>query len=332
MRSSRLMMIKKRQALEESNATKTGFNSEERNPYFFKIIVSPLAQKSSLRIPVGFVKKYGEQLSDDIFLNVPNSEKPWKVEIKKENTDMSLGKGWQDFMEFYSLEYGHLLVFRLDGGLQSHFYVLILDKSGTEIDYPVRSSHVSNRSADSRLLKRDVTEDHSHHTEETDDVSLETLDESSPKINTFDSVINLDTSDSDDDVEGLSFKSKGNDEISPEMRKKNLKKKLDSLKSQYPHFKSIICPTHVHNKYILSVPFNSHASTYFPSDKSEKIILKGPTGKSHAVGYYFGKKHAQLISGWKYFVLDNDLKVGDACMFELVSRKPNFYKVSIYRG
>ncbi|XP_021735150.1 putative B3 domain-containing protein Os03g0621600 [Chenopodium quinoa] len=247
--------------------------------------------------------------------------------MKKENTDMSLGKGWQDFVEFYNLEYGHLLVFRLDGGLQSHFYVVILDKSGTEIDYPVRNSHVSKRSADSRELKNGVREDHSHHTEEADDVSLETFDESSPKLNTIDSVINLDTSDSDD-VEGVSFNSKGNDE----MRKKNLKKKLDGLKSQYPHFKSIMCPSHVRNKYTLSVPFNSHASTYFPSDKSEKIILKGPTGKNHAVGYYLGKKHAQLLSGWKHFVWDNHLKVGDACMFELVSRKPNFYKVSIHRG
>ncbi|XP_021724702.1 putative B3 domain-containing protein Os03g0621600 [Chenopodium quinoa] len=95
----------------------------------FKVIMRPsyVSNGFRYRIPAKFVKKYGEELSDEIYLNVPNSEQPWKVELHKENNVMSLGKGWQVFMEFYALEYGHFLAFRFDGGLQSHFHVLIFD-------------------------------------------------------------------------------------------------------------------------------------------------------------------------------------------------------------
>lgn len=198
------MKIKKREAANDTNPIIIR-DSDKNKPHFFKIIISPLAQKSKLRIPVEFVKRYGRHLSDDIYLSVPNSEQLWHVKLEKDNNAMFLGKGWQNFMEFYSLNYSHLLVFRFDGGLQSQFHVLILDNSATEIDYPVRSS-CDAESADSGQLKKGGKEDKS---QEANDISLEMLDGISPKQNQIQSVINLDTSDSEDDVERTSFNGNG---------------------------------------------------------------------------------------------------------------------------
>ena len=41
--------------------------------------------------------------------------------------------GWQEFAEYYSIGYGHCLVFRYDG--DSTFRVLIFDKTASEIEY-----------------------------------------------------------------------------------------------------------------------------------------------------------------------------------------------------
>ncbi|XP_010667920.3 B3 domain-containing protein Os03g0212300 [Beta vulgaris subsp. vulgaris] len=325
MRSSRLMKIQKTEAPTNCDP-KIQFASEDNKPYFFKIIVSPFTQKLNLRIPVEFVKKYGRHLSDIIYLSVPNSEQPWKVQLERtDNNDMFLGKGWQDLMEFYNMMFGHFLLFRFDGGSQSQFHVIIFDKSATEIDYPMRKvSCAMKRKYD---LKNKVVEEES----EEDDISIEILDEFSPKLKQVKTTVSLDSS-AIDDVECSSYKSKGNDKISVDMRQKKLKRKLDAFVSSYPHFKSIMYPSHVTYKYKLAVP-SSHASIYF-SSKCKEIILNGPNGKSYSVRVYVGKKITELLNGWKSFVLDNDLQVGDACIFELInknSRSKNAYKVSIFR-
>ncbi|KNA16214.1 hypothetical protein SOVF_091120 [Spinacia oleracea] len=213
-------------------------------------------------------------------------------------------------MEFYSLGYGHFLVFRFDGCLPSQFHVLIFNKTATEIDYPLRRTPPLNSN---RKLKKE------YRTQEANDD-----DDDESVIN------NLDSSDSDNNVKCSSIKEKGYDRISPEARK-NLKKKLSVIKSEYPNFKTIMYPTHVRYRYNLGVNF-SHASTYFARDKSDKVILKGPNGKNYRVGLYLNQTTAKFTDGWKDFVVDNGLNVGDGCMFELVKRPPNnVYQVSIFR-
>ncbi|XP_021724704.1 putative B3 domain-containing protein Os03g0621600 [Chenopodium quinoa] len=280
-----------------------------------------------------FVKKYGRQLSNDIYLNVQNSEHPWKVTLEKSNNNnIFLEKGWQNFMEFYSINYGHFLLFRFDEGLvEPQFHVFIFDKSATEIDYPVRNSSSSfDTNYDSEHLERN------YETEEKiekNDVSVEIMDEIKPDINDVASIVSLDdtldsTHSSTDDVASSSFKSEEYDYISPDLKKK-LKRKLDGITSQHPHFKRIIYPSNVRDQKKLRVPLE-HVSNYFPR-KSKEIILKGPNGKSHHVRFYIGKA-CELIGGWRRFASDNDLMIGDICMFELINPCSYSYKVSIFRS
>ncbi|KAG6725039.1 hypothetical protein I3842_02G013200 [Carya illinoinensis] len=106
-------------------------------PHFFKIILSRCLQDRKLMIPRRFIRRYGEGLSNLAFLKLPNGAE-WKLELTKCDGKVWLQKGWQEFIEYYSLKLGHLLVFRYEGN--SHFYILVFDKSATEIDYPSSSS------------------------------------------------------------------------------------------------------------------------------------------------------------------------------------------------
>ncbi|KAK7280571.1 hypothetical protein RJT34_25635 [Clitoria ternatea] len=99
--------------------------------HFFKIITGPNLQR--LRIPSKFTKLYGGGLPNPVLLK-PKDCAEWKVYWTKENEVYWFEKGWSEFVENYSLDHGHLVVFKYKG--TSKIEVIILDQSATEIDYP----------------------------------------------------------------------------------------------------------------------------------------------------------------------------------------------------
>ncbi|KAK9129656.1 hypothetical protein Sjap_010143 [Stephania japonica] len=130
-------------------------------PHFFKIIHSAVIQEGRLRIPRKFMESVLKGISDAAILKVPGG-KVWRVKLKKEKDELWLHKGFKEFMEYYAINTGHLLVFRYNGF--SQFNVIIFDMSATEIVYPFDSS--------------DSEAPHSITDDETceEDVSVEILD------------------------------------------------------------------------------------------------------------------------------------------------------------
>ncbi|KAF5463877.1 hypothetical protein F2P56_014005 [Juglans regia] len=112
---------------------------EVKAPHFFKIILADSLRHGKLMIPRRFVRKHGEGLSNLAFLNLPNGAE-WKLELTRFDDEIWLQKGWQEFMEYYSVKPGHFLVFRYEGN--SCFHILIFDMSATEIDYPTHNSQI----------------------------------------------------------------------------------------------------------------------------------------------------------------------------------------------
>ena len=88
---------------------------------------------SSQGIPKRFVRIYVKILSDTMFLKIPNCA-AWKVGLMGGDDGVWFQSGWQEFAEYYSIGYGHFLVFRYEG--DSTFRVLIFDKTASEIEYP----------------------------------------------------------------------------------------------------------------------------------------------------------------------------------------------------
>jgi len=64
------------------------------------------------------------------------------------------------------------------------------------------------------------------------------------------------------------------------------------------------------------------------------VKLQASSGKRWPCQFRFrdGSATPQTIgNGWKSFVRDNGIKVGDVCVFELISRMNVVLKVSIFR-
>lgn len=83
-------------------------------------------------IPRSFVDQYGQELSNPVLLTLPSGVK-WKVNWTKRDDDIWFRKVWERFAQYYSLNYGHFLLFRYEG--RSKFKVLIFAMSAIEIDY-----------------------------------------------------------------------------------------------------------------------------------------------------------------------------------------------------
>lgn len=85
-------------------------------------------------IPRKFVREYAKNLVDHVFLKTPNRSF-WQVELERTNGEVWLHNGWHEFAKYYSICFGHFLVFRYEG--DSVFHVIIFDKSATEVEYPM---------------------------------------------------------------------------------------------------------------------------------------------------------------------------------------------------
>ena len=109
------------------------------------------------RIPKKFISKYGVDLLDMAFLTIPNGTK-WKVKLTKHDGEVWFQNGWYEFASCHALTVGSLLVFIYEGN--SQFFVLIVDATATEIEYPLDDQPQVHRMEDN----------------ESDDNSIEIMD------------------------------------------------------------------------------------------------------------------------------------------------------------
>ncbi|XP_042495556.1 B3 domain-containing transcription factor VRN1-like [Macadamia integrifolia] len=117
-------------------------NSLERRPHFFKVIVHSTVHGGQLEIPIEFVRKFGEDLSDSAVLKVPNGNE-WVVELKKIEGEVWFHNGWHRFLEYHNISVGYFLVFRYDG--DSNFHVLIFNHNACEIKYTLQESNLHDK-------------------------------------------------------------------------------------------------------------------------------------------------------------------------------------------
>lgn len=84
-------------------------------------------------IPSKFTGRYGRCLSNPLTLKSPDGKR-WTVHWTTCDKEIWLLKGWKEFTSFYSIDEGHLVVFKYEGN--SQIGVHIIDHSCLEIDYP----------------------------------------------------------------------------------------------------------------------------------------------------------------------------------------------------
>ncbi|KAK9096416.1 hypothetical protein Sjap_021913 [Stephania japonica] len=87
--------------------------------------------------------------------------------------------------------------------------------------------------------------------------------------------------------------------------------------SYKPNFVTTMVPTHVEKKFFLTIP-KKLVAEQIPHQTKAAILPVPPNPKTWTVRLT-GKESTfiGLDGGWADFVLDNNLEVGDVCLFEL---------------
>ncbi|KAE8718496.1 hypothetical protein F3Y22_tig00110013pilonHSYRG00383 [Hibiscus syriacus] len=108
---------------------------------------------------------------------------------------------------------------------------------------------------------------------------------------------------------------------------------VNTFKStENPVFMVVLQPSSVSNGYQVAIPLD-FAREFLTKHKCN-LTLCNSAGKTWPVGYYMNagnrKLRAQLYGGWKAFVQDNHLCVGDICVFEVIKLHEILLRVNIY--
>ncbi|XP_031116792.1 B3 domain-containing transcription factor VRN1-like [Ipomoea triloba] len=280
-------------------------NSSENRPQFYKFIFSH--ELTRLRFPLEFVRRHGRNLPKVACLEVPTGEVSKIHVVHDSQGRIWLAKGWEEFTKNYSIREGHFLVFRYDG--ESHFHVLIFDKTASEIEYPqIIVSHGGVESLEDlaqkcgpnkRKRQEDQTEsfcNRFNHVRVKVENSPDDEDEGSPprmtpKISTGEKQSLVKTE------MGLAYQ------------------RAKAFKSKNPFHISVMYPSYVSSENRLNIPLAFAKKHFLDQSPNDFVLVSG--GRSWPAKCTRNGNHARIY-GWKAFAVDNKLKVGDVCILEIM--------------
>ncbi|GAB2242686.1 hypothetical protein Droror1_Dr00019461 [Drosera rotundifolia] len=326
-----------------------------RKPHFFKIIVSS-TQYNELRFPRKFARRHGKGLSNQAWLEVPSGAVQ-EVDVEKSKDEIWLRRGWDKFMENFSIKLGHFLVFRYDR--KSCSYVFIFDKSATEIKYPkiggedeADASMEIQEPLGRRLRAKSQTSKSDKAVADVDDMPVGKQSKGSTWKMCQVERVDLDMEDDVsveilDDSQSCSKKKKkvpsaqfvetavagnGISRVGAPV-KEAVVRKVKAFRSKLPSFLIVMRPSYVIKKCGVRIP-SSHGRKYL-AKKVYKSTALHPVGsnKLWRVGYAIEGRllHMKFTWGWNEFARQNHLKIGDVCVFEMMQGGHNRYRVHIFR-
>ncbi|KAI4330309.1 hypothetical protein MLD38_028607 [Melastoma candidum] len=319
--------------------------------HFFRLILPDDIRNRNLRIPTKFAKKHGSDLSDSIRLKVPSGF-VWEVKLCRKDMDILMQDGWAEFMEHYRICHGSFIVFKYIGG--SQFSVVIFDLTACEIEYPIepvfRVEGVDLANQPLSMPERDniqdkevpiiLLDDNEGHAEMLGNhiVSKQCPHSTVVKVvNGLRAANYLSSMDVPDlDVELRGVRTIEIIDCHPGARPcqetrtsyiGNLERsaalaKVFSFRRDIPSF--VVLPGLSHSEYYLYVPekFIMPRIPGIGDCKDVNIYLPGL--RMWTIGFHSGK-------GWRQFAMDNNLKAGDACVFELMKRSVVTYHSFLFR-
>lgn len=269
---------------------------------FFKLILEPRLDLQKLEIPRKFMRTHGTNLSNVICLNIP-SGKVWEFKFVRANDRFFLQKGWPEFVKFYSLSHGHLLIFKYEGN--SCFDVIVCDKSASEIEYPLGPDPQACREG-CHLQKRKTTDPSKPSSSKKAKGMQTTLDKLIIAYNRRHSGLN------------------------PEEIKRVRAYYVHHCK--HPSFARKMFPSCIRSKFAVGIAWEFAKKFLYNELFPCTYNLQTSTGKTWAVKSTARSNHTSMRlqgAGWRRFVSANNLKLGDICVFELINKQ--VFKVHILR-
>ncbi|CAN0880106.1 B3 domain-containing protein At3g18960 [Linum grandiflorum] len=286
---------------------------------FFSIILPSILQQNKLKLPLKFGRRYGSDISSVATLSLPNGH-AWEVDVEKKSKEdgnkeeeIWLSKGWAEFMDHHSISIGFFLVFRYRG--HSVFDVDIFNLTTCSIAYPPPLPQESVVISD-----EDDEKDDEFGGGEMEKM-LERLKASGIVTSPW-------------------FKARIRKMYNK--CKKGLEDAILASNPAYPSFIVIVSPDQIEGKSRPVIPI-SFAREHIPERRestTDVVLQMGELGKSvkqwsvqmargRSASYYA----VTLGKGWRQFNDDNNLGVGDVCLFHLISHPEDLvFDVSVFHA
>ncbi|XP_028767143.1 B3 domain-containing transcription factor VRN1-like isoform X2 [Neltuma alba] len=300
------------------------------------------------KVPDNFIQKYGGGMKNPVCLRPPDGTQ-WEIHwAKYENGEVWFEKGWHEVVRYYSLDHGHLVVFKYEGTGTCYFNVNIFDKSALEIDYPLRRNiQQINDDSDSveilhekpplpKVMSRkpplssSIRPCKKIRAEEAERTSNQKkMHSDGNKLLSMKAEPNLIKLESEETAGRSNFSTKKSPK-SLAIKKQKEKpltwdekdralQRVNTFTAKNPYFKIVMQPAYV--KSSLNVPAN-FVNQYLKQKKEGAVLLRVSDGRTWRVkcNREEGKQYKfRLNRGWPCFAKDNNLEVGDVCVFELTN-------------
>ncbi|KAM6564456.1 hypothetical protein CsatB_024454 [Cannabis sativa] len=308
------------------------------NPHFHRMILQDSLFDNKLKIPREFMLKYASNMntSNSVVLKVPSGG-AWKVKLTKcdDGHDVWLGEGWPDFARHHSIQCGFSLLFRYEG--QSRFHVVIIDANGSEICYKLKPNIIDEPRK--RIENNEYLKSHSQ---------FSTPNRRKTKFCVSSSNSSSRSSDNDEEcfkslkiTDTRLFKActkrKRSMTMTVEEKAKALSK-TENFKSPYPYFKIVLQKTHVDDHFNMAI-LTEFWKRHVDDNSCHDVTLYVPCMRKTWLVKLQTKTRNRCSSprptfsrrDWQEFVEENELKVGDVCIFELTNKNQMMFHVSIHR-
>ncbi|CAK9166405.1 unnamed protein product [Ilex paraguariensis] len=272
-------------------------SSTDACPEFFKIFAPDLCSQR-LRIPPAFLKNFNGDLPQKAVLKSP-CKRSWWVHVNSVNQNFFFQEGWEEFVQYHSLEFGDILVFSYVG--TSKFYVSLYGKNSCK--------------KLASLTRNDVK-------------SLP-LVKGNQAIGPGEFVLNQQVFCMPDKLPRTDRKAdrpRHQVEMAIEENDGDLEAANKSI-STNPSFKLVLGQAYI-SKGIVSIP-SSFRKNYMEKVRPSATLQLSKKSWPVKLNYRHGT--VQFCQGWLRFVKDNNLQEGDVCCFELIGRNNYVMKVFISR-
>ncbi|CAI0554314.1 unnamed protein product [Linum tenue] len=293
--------------------------------HFVKIILHATLRDEILLIPGRFVRTYGESLSTSATLKVPSGA-TWTVDVVRDEIGVWFSNGWGEFAESHSLEFGHFLVFEYEGC--SRFSVVICDRTGAEIAYPIRTTCEANLEETEDFFGAGIRKRSESLSEVTKPQVKNKMmvmrgsisSGNAAKMGSWSRIVlptnGFNSSRVDDEQEDESTRT-----ISEEPSRSRKCRVSTGFTSPHPFFEVQITPSM--SKRQMHVPHSFSSSHIAQDEKAVQIQVRDGNSWSLALIRKKRNKYVMFGGGWDRFMKDNSVKPGDICIFECLRRWTN---------
>ncbi|KAK8701820.1 hypothetical protein V6N13_020198 [Hibiscus sabdariffa] len=273
-----------------------------------------------MALPKRFVSVYGNDVSDSVIVRAATGPE-WKVESMKRDGEIWLTNGWKDFVDYFSLKYGSLLIFRYEG--RSRFYVLmIFDQTTFEIEYPIGVGDHEVELPTPKVEEGEIIT----RTEKTPVLC------SSPRkrrrTNPSSGMLGTGKTGPKEAARAMSAAQRTSTSSTANCFGSENPFFVINVRKSYINGRDLHIPAAFARNYLA---WEETKADVVGSEVEANVVLKDGDGRTWPVLLKICKRYrlAQFGYGWTAFASDNGLQVGDSCAFELLEGPEMSFRVTI---